>query len=129
MRLTSAFGRPTSYLDELPESSSRSRVGSASLFEGIVREMCYVLWAAYVVWSAALTLTNVFFLGGVSRRFIQEVENRRRTVGQLGCGQSHEVWCWWWWWWPQPNSSFAPGHGGCGFRADHAGLLQRPSKL
>ena len=30
MRLTSAFGRPTSYLDELPEGSSRARVGSLS---------------------------------------------------------------------------------------------------
>ena len=38
MRPTSAFGRPTSYLDELPESSIRARVGSKTFFLGIVWE-------------------------------------------------------------------------------------------
>ena len=46
MRLTSAFGRPTSYLDELPEGSSRARVGSvwqADGGEAPVHPICQVL--------------------------------------------------------------------------------------
>ena len=46
MKPTSAFARPTSYLDELPEGSSRARVGSvwqADGGEAPVHPICQVL--------------------------------------------------------------------------------------